>query len=64
MYGPVEEMKRRLPEFGEKAVLKDNKGSKGRLNFVVFSPEQLQLIIDENPGIFFVLQGIFLIKET
>ena len=56
MYGPVEEMKRRLPEFGEKAVLKDNKGSKGRLNFVVFSPEQLQLIIDENPGIFFVLQ--------
>ena len=56
MYGPVEEMRRRLPEFGEKAVLKDNKDSKGRLNFVVFSPEQLQLIIDENPGIFFVLQ--------
>ena len=56
LYGPVAEMKRRLPELGGKAVLKDNNGSKGRLNFVVSSPKQIQLIVDEYPDIFFVLQ--------
>ena len=56
MYGSVNELKHRLPELGEKAILKDNNGSKGRLNFVVSSPEQIQSIIDENPDIFFILQ--------
>ena len=55
-YGVTDELKRRLPELGEKAVLKDNNGSKGRLNFVVSSAEQIQSIVNDNPDTFFVLQ--------
>lgn len=32
-YGELNEMKRRFAEFGSQAILKDNEGSKGRLNF-------------------------------
>ena len=56
MYGPAEELARRLPELGEKAVLKDNEGSKGRLNFVVSSPEQILELTAEYPDKSFVLQ--------
>jgi glutathione synthase/RimK-type ligase-like ATP-grasp enzyme len=56
LYGPTAELIRRLPELGEKAVLKDNEGSKGRLNFVVSSPEEIQAITNKNPDKRFVLQ--------
>lgn len=56
MYGPTAELMKRLPELGEKAVLKDNEGSKGRLNFVVSSPEEIQDITEKNPDKRFVLQ--------
>lgn len=55
-YGPVDELASRLSELGEKAVLKDNEGSKGRLNFIVSSQEQLRSIAAENPEKHFVLQ--------
>lgn len=63
LYGPADEMKRRLPELGEKAVLKDNNGSKGRLNFVVSSTEQIQSIIDEHPDTFLFCRNISPTKE-
>lgn len=56
MYGPTDELMRRLPELGDKAVLKDNEGSKGRLNFVVSSPEEIRKITEQNPDKKFVLQ--------
>ena len=55
-YGELNEMKRRFIEFGDQAILKDNEGSKGRLNFLVRSPEEIQKIHDDNPGINFILQ--------
>lgn len=55
-YGNLTEMKRRFSEFGEKAILKDNEGSKGRLNFLVKSTDEIQQIHDANPDIKFVLQ--------
>ena len=55
-YGQLDEMKRRFAEFGSQAILKDNEGSKGRLNFLVKSPEEIQKIHDDNPGVKFVLQ--------
>ena len=55
-YGELDEMKRRFAEFGSQAILKDNEGSKGRLNFLVKSPEEIQKIHDDNPGVKFVLQ--------
>ncbi len=55
-YGSVPEMKRRLSELGGKAVLKDEEGSKGRLNFVVSSPEEIDKIINQNPESQFLLQ--------
>ena len=55
-YGELNEMKRRFIEFGDQAILKDNEGSKGRLNFLVRSPEEIQKIHDYNPGINFILQ--------
>ena len=55
-YGELNEMKRRFAEFGPQAILKDNEGSKGRLNFLVKSPEEIQKIHDNNPGVKFVLQ--------
>lgn len=56
MYGPTHELMRRLPELGDKAILKDNEGSKGRLNFVVSSSEEISEIIEQNPGKKFILQ--------
>ncbi len=55
-YGPMAELVRRFSDFGAKAVLKDNEGSKGRLNFVVTSPEDIQKIIADNPDKRFILQ--------
>ena len=55
-YGELNEMKRRFTEFVPQAILKDNEGSKGRLNFLVKSPEEIQKIHDDNPGVKFVLQ--------
>lgn len=55
-YGPTEELVRRLPELGERAIFKDNEGSKGRLNFVVHSGEDIWNIVNDNPGVHFLLQ--------
>lgn len=55
-YGPVDELARRLPELGNKVIVKDNEGSKGRLNFVVESEAQLRTIVSEHPTVHFVLQ--------
>lgn len=56
LFGPTSELIRRLPDLGEKAILKDNEGSKGRLNFVVSSPEDIQDVVEKNPDKQFVLQ--------
>lgn len=55
-YGDLVEMKRRFNEFGGKAILKDDQGSKGRLNFLVTSVEQIQQIQDQYPDTQFLLQ--------
>lgn len=55
-YGPARELKRRFTELDGRAVLKDNEGSKGRLNFVVRNGDDIQKIIDENPERQFILQ--------
>lgn len=56
LYGPTGELKKRFKEFGEKVIVKDNNGSKGRLNFVVSSSDELQKICDEHPDKFFIMQ--------
>lgn len=55
-YGPTDELAKKLDEFGGKAVLKDNEGSKGRLNFVVRLGEEIHAIAAENSDVHFVLQ--------
>ncbi len=55
-FGNNKELARRMSELGDKAVMKDNVGAKGRLNFVVKSPSEVETIHQENPDIQFVLQ--------
>ncbi len=55
-YGNVDEMKRRFAEFGDEVILKDNEGSKGRLNFLVHSAAEVDQIHNDNPGKRFMLQ--------
>lgn len=55
-YGPSHELAARFAELGEKAVLKDNEGSKGRLNFVVKSAYEIRAITAEYPDKHFLLQ--------
>lgn len=54
--GPMEELVKSLPKLGDKAVLKDSDGSKGRLNFVVTSQDEIESVITANPDVQFVLQ--------
>lgn len=56
MYGPTEELVRRLPDLGQTAVLKDSEGRKGRLNFMVSSADDIRRIAQEHPNKRFVLQ--------
>lgn len=55
-YGPTDQLVNRFTELGEKAVLKDNEGSKGRLNFVVHSADDIRSITAEYPDKHFLLQ--------
>ena len=55
-YGNVDEMKRRFAEFGEDVILKDNEGSRGRLNFLIHSVAEVDQIHNDNPGKHFMLQ--------
>ncbi len=55
-YGPTDELVKKLDGLGGKAVLKDNEGSKGRLNFVVTSPDEIRAITAEHADARFVLQ--------
>lgn len=55
-YGNVDEMKRRFAEFGDTTVLKDNEGSKGRLNFLVHSVTEVDQIHNDHPDKRFMLQ--------
>lgn len=55
-YGNIDEMIRRFPEFGRKAIMKDNEGSKGRLNFLVESVAEISDIQKQHPDKRFVLQ--------
>lgn len=55
-YGPTSELTKRFLELGEKAILKDNEGSKGRLNFVVKSQAEIVSITSEYPETHFLLQ--------
>lgn len=55
-YGPTDELVKKMDSLGGKAVLKDNEGSKGRLNFVVSSPDEIRAITTEHAGVRFVLQ--------
>ena len=55
-YGNIDEMIRRFPEFGGKAIMKDNEGSKGRLNFLVESVAEIRDIQKQHPDKRFVLQ--------
>lgn len=55
-FGDIDELTRRFFDLGEKAILKDNEGSKGRLNFLVTSKEEIAEIHAQNPDTQFVLQ--------
>jgi glutathione synthase/RimK-type ligase-like ATP-grasp enzyme len=55
-YGPVDELASKVAELGEKAILKDNRGHKGKLNFVVTSADEVLKLARENEGVRFVLQ--------
>lgn len=55
-YGPTDELVKKLDDLGGKAVLKDNEGSKGRLNFVVRSGDEIRAITTEHADVHFVLQ--------
>lgn len=55
-YGNVDEMKRRFAEFGDEVILKDNEGSKGRLNFLIHSVAEVDQIHNDNPDKHFMLQ--------
>ncbi len=55
-YGPVEELAKRVSELGDKAILKDNRGHKGKLNFVVSSADDVLKLAQANEGVRFVLQ--------
>jgi len=56
LYGPADELAKHVADFGDRAILKDNRGHKGKLNFVVSSAEDVMRIARENPDIKFVLQ--------
>lgn len=56
LYGPADELAARFLELGDKAVLKDNEGSKGRLNFVVHSADEIRAITAEYSDKHFLLQ--------
>lgn len=56
LYASKNEMMRRFKDFGPKAVVKDNKGSKGRLNFVVKNEQEIENIFNENPETTFLMQ--------
>lgn len=55
-YGSLDEMIKSLPELGAKAVFKDNRGNKGKINFVVSSADEIRRISNDNPGVRFQLQ--------
>lgn len=55
-YGPVDELVRRFDELGGKAVLKANVSSKGNLNFVVRSGDDISQLVNEHPESRFLLQ--------
>ncbi len=55
-YGPTDELVKKLDDLGGKAVLKDNEGSKGRLNFVVHSADEIRAITTEHADVHFLLQ--------
>ena len=55
-YGPTDEMIKCLPELGNKAIFKDNRGNKGKLNFVVSTSDEMRQISNDNPDIRFQLQ--------
>lgn len=56
LFGPVSELVRRMPEFGQKVVVKDNHGFKGEKNFVVSSAKELTEILDAHADTKFVMQ--------
>lgn len=55
-YGPLEVLVKKFSVLGSEAVLKDNVGSKGRLNFVVRSADEIRAYAGEYPNVQFVLQ--------
>lgn len=55
-YGPIEEVAKQVSKLGGKAILKDNRGHKGKLNFVVTSAGEVLEIARANEGVRFVLQ--------
>jgi glutathione synthase/RimK-type ligase-like ATP-grasp enzyme len=56
LFGATEEQIRMLPEFGEKAIYKDNHGYKGELNFLVESGDEIKKIAEDNQASRFLLQ--------
>lgn len=56
LFGPKEELIKRLSEFGKKAIFKDNHGYKGELNFVVEDKSQIKKIVEDNSERRFLLQ--------
>ena len=56
MAGPSEELAMRLSELGGRAVLKDSDGSKGRLNFVVTTAQEVRDITRQYPDTQFIMQ--------
>lgn len=56
LFGSAKEMTARLPELGREAVLKDNHGAKGDLNFIVKSGNDITSITTDHSDRDFILQ--------
>jgi len=55
-YGPTNELVHRFAELGSKAVLKANISSKGKLNFVVKTEDDIRRLVNTHPESRFLLQ--------
>lgn len=56
-FGPADFLAEVLPEFGGKGVLKSVTGTKGKDNYLVHSGAEIIDIVEDNPGVRFILQN-------
>lgn len=55
-YGNPKELRRRMGELGETIIMKNNRGSKGMLNFSISTQDDFDRILREHPDTRFMLQ--------